>query len=164
MKQFTQNRFLVLLVAILLFANLALLVYFFAIRKDDHRERSRGPHPVSDFVKKELGFNDQQAAKFQELRDQHKEAVKPLIDEMQSLKDSLYNLLQKPGVPDSTINALAEKIGKKQQQWELMIFHHFEKVRAICDSSQLPKFDTLVHRMINRGSWMRKKGPGPEKK
>lgn len=163
MKQFTQNRFLVLLVAILLLANLALLLWFFVIRDKGHGKKEP-QRPVSDWVQQKLGFSKEQAAKFQELRDQHKEAVKPVIDEMQKLKDSLYNLLQKPGVPDSTINGLAEKIGKKQQQWELMIFHHFEQVRAICDSSQLPKFDTLVHRMINRGPWMRKKGPPGDKK
>jgi hypothetical protein len=164
MKQFTQNRFLVLLVAILLLANLALLLWFFVIRDDKHGGDRKPPRPISEFVQEKLGFNKEQAAKFQALRDQHKEAVKPLIDEMQKLKDSLYNLLQKPSVPDSTINHLAQDIGKKQEQWELMIFHHFEQVRAICDSDQLPKFDTLVHRMINRGPWMRKKGSPGEKR
>ncbi len=157
MKQFTQNKFLVLLVAILLTANLGLMLYFFVF-KNDHKG-GRKPRPVSDFVQKELGFNADQTAKFQQLRDQHREAVKPIMDEMKKLKDSLYNLLQKPVVNDSTATALANKIGEKQKEWELMIFHHFQKVRAICDSSQLPKFDTLVHRMISRGPWMRKKWP-----
>jgi protein CpxP len=161
MKQFTQNKFLVLLVAILLIANLALMLYFFVFKKD-HDTGKRPPRPVSEFVQKELGFNADQAARFQQLRDQHKEAVKPVMDEMKKLKDSLYNLLQKPGVNDSTAALLANKIGEKQNEWELMIFHHFQKVREICDSSQLPKFDSLVHRMINRGPWMRKRR-SPEK-
>jgi len=160
MKQFTQNRFLVLLVAILLLANLVLLIYFFALRKEHGHGDVR--RPVSDFVKEKLGFSDQQAAKFQQLRDQHKETVKPLIEEMQKLKDSLYNQLQKPEVSDSTITLLTNRIGEKQKEWELKIFHHFQQVRAICDSSQLPKFDSLVHRMINKGPWMRK-GPGDKK-
>jgi mevalonate kinase len=157
MKQFTQNKFLVLLVAILLIANLGLMLYFFVYRKD-HDQEIKSPR-VSDFVQKELGFSADQAVKFQQLRDQHKEAVKPIMDEMKKLKDSLYNLLQKPGFDDSTAVTLANDIGEKQKVLELMIFHHFQKVRAICDSSQLPKFDTLVHRMINRGPWMRKKRP-----
>jgi hypothetical protein len=156
MKQFTQNKFLVLLVAILLIANLALMLYFFVFRQNDGDGRKQ-PRPVSDFIQKELGFNAEQKAKFQQLRDQHKEAIMPVMDEMKKLKDSLYNLLQKPGTNDSTAITLANKIGEKQQEWELMIFHHFQKVRAICDSSQLPKFDTLVHQMINRGPWMHKK-------
>jgi protein CpxP len=156
MKQFTQNKFLVLLVAILLIANLGLMLYFFVFR-NDHEGGKRSPRPVSDFVQKELGFNADQTAKFQQLRDQHREAVRPIMDEMKKLKDSLYNLLQNPNTNDSTVTAMANKIGEKQKEWELMIFHHFQKVREICDSSQLPKFDTLVHRMINRGPWMRKK-------
>ena len=58
---------------------------------------------------------------------------------------------------DSTAEALSNRIGEKQKEWELLIFHHFQKVRAICDSSQLPKFDSLVHQMVNRGPWMRRK-------
>jgi protein CpxP len=161
MKQFTQNKFLVLLVAILLIANLGLMLYFFVFR-NDHRPEKKSPRPVSDFVQKELGFNTDQTAKFQQLRDQHREAVRPIMDEMKKLKDSLYNLLQNPNVNDSTATAMANRVGEKQKEWELMIFHHFQKVREICDSSQLPKFDTLVHRMINRGPWMRKKR-SPEK-
>jgi hypothetical protein len=156
MKQFTQNRFLVLLVAVLLTANIGLMLYFFVFR---HKTPPPTRPPVSEFMQKKLGFNADQTARFQQLRDQHKEAVKPVIDEMKKLKDSLYNLLQKPNVSDSAVVAMANKVGAKQKEWELLIFHHFQKVREICDSSQLPKFDTLVHRMINRGPGMHKKRP-----
>jgi Spy/CpxP family protein refolding chaperone len=156
MKQFTQNKFLVLLVAILLVANLCLMLYFFVFKNHREPERSR---PVSDFVQKELGLNADQTEKFKQLRDQHRAAVKPVVDEMKKLKDSLYNLLQNPQANDSAANAIAKRIGEKQEEWEMLIFHHFEKVRAICDSSQLPKLDTLVHRMISKWPWMRKKKP-----
>jgi len=154
MKQFTQNKFLVLLVAILLVANLCLMLYFFVFKNRHEPERSR---PVSDFVQKELGLNADQNEKFKQLRDQHRAAVKPVVDEMKKLKDSLYNLLQNPQANDSAAKAIAKQIGEKQEEWEMLIFHHFEKVRAICDSSQLPKLDTLVHRMVNKWPWMRKK-------
>ncbi|HEY2721454.1 MAG TPA: periplasmic heavy metal sensor [Chitinophagaceae bacterium] len=156
MKQFTQNKLLVLLVAILLIANLGLMFYFFAFR-GRHQTGEMTPRPVSDFVEKQLGFNADQTARFQQLRDQHKEAVKPVIDDMKKLKDSLYNLLQRPQLNDTMAVSLIDKIGEKQKEWELMIFHHFQKIRAICDSSQLPKFDTLVHRMVTKGSWTHKK-------
>jgi protein CpxP len=156
MKQFTQNKFLVLLVAILLVANLCLMLYFFVFKDRHAPERS---HPVSDLMQKELGLNADQTEKFKQLRDQHRAAVKPVVDEMKRLKDSLYNLLQNPQANDSAAKVIARKIGAKQEEWELLIYHHFENVRAICDSSQLPKLDTLVHRMINKWPWMRKKKP-----
>ena len=74
-------------------------------------------------------------------------------DDMKKLKDSLYSLLQKPELNDTMAVNLIDKIGERQKEWELMIFHHFQKVRAICDSGQLPKFDTLVRRMITHGPW-----------
>ncbi|HEY0433086.1 MAG TPA: hypothetical protein VGC95_04405, partial [Chitinophagaceae bacterium] len=58
MKQFTQNRFLVVLVALLLAANLAVMLYFFVFRKHEHRTVS--DHPVSDFIQKELGLTTAQ--------------------------------------------------------------------------------------------------------
>ena len=156
MKQFTQNKFLVLLVAILLVANLCLMLYFFVF-KDRHAPE--GSHPVSDLMQKELGLNADQTEKFKQLRDQHRAAVKPVVDEMKRLKDSLYNLLQNPQANDSAAKVIAQQIGEKQEELEILIYHHFEKVREICDNSQLPKFDTLVHRMINKWPWMRKKKP-----
>lgn len=156
MKRFTQNRLLVLLVAILLMANLCLMVYFFVFKNRHETERSR---PVSDYMQKELGLNAEQTEKFHQLRDQHRAAVKPVVDEMKKLKDSLYNLLQNPQANDSAVRVIAAQIGDKQEEWEILIFHHFEKVRAICDSSQLPKLDTLVHRMISKWPGMRKKKP-----
>jgi Spy/CpxP family protein refolding chaperone len=156
MKQFTQNKFLVLLVAILLVANLCLMLYFFVFKDRHEPERSR---PVSDYMQRELGLNPEQTEKFKQLRDEHRAAVKPVVDDMKRLKDSLYNLLQDPQANDSSARAIAEQIGDKQEEWEILIFHHFEKVRAICDSDQLPKLDTLVHKMINKWPWMRKKKP-----
>lgn len=156
MKQFTQNKLLVLLVAILLVANLCLMLYFFVFKNHHEPDKSR---PVSDFVQKELGLNAEQAQKFKQLRDEHKAAVKPVVDDMKRLKHSLYNLLQNPQANDSAAKVIAKQIGEKQQEWEILIFHHFEKVRAICDSSQLPKLDTLVHRMIDKWPGMRKKKP-----
>jgi hypothetical protein len=157
MKQFTQNKLLVLLVAILLVANLGLMLYFFVFRNRHEPEKSQ--HPVSDLMQKELGLNAEQTEKFKQLRDQHRAAVKPVVDEMKRLKDSLYGLLQDPQASDSSVKAIAGQIGDKQEEWEILIFHHFEKVRAICDSSQIPKLDTLVHRMISKWPWMRKKRP-----
>jgi Spy/CpxP family protein refolding chaperone len=156
MKQFTQNKLLVLLVAILLAANLCLMLYFFVFKNRHEPERS---HSASDFMQKELGLNPEQTEKFKQLRDEHRAAVKQIVDDMKRLKDSLYNLLQDPQANDSSAQAIAGQIGDKQEEWEILIFHHFEKVRAICDSSQLPKLDTLVHRMINKWPWMRKKKP-----
>jgi len=156
MKQFTQNKLLVLLVAILLVANLCLMLYFFVFKNHHEPDRSR---PVSDFVQKELGLNADQTEKFKQLRDEHRAAVKPVVEDMKRLKDSLYDLLQNPQANDSVAKVLAKQIGDKQEEWEMLIFRHFEKVRAICDRSQLPKLDTLVHRMIDKWPWMRKKRP-----
>src|SRR5258705_12710955 len=124
MKRFTQNKLLVLLVAILLVANLCLMLYFFVIKNRHEPERSR---PVSDFVQKELGLNADQTEKFKQLRDQHRAAVKPVVDEMKKLKDSLYDLLQNPSANDSAAKAIAKQIGEKQEEWRCSSFTILKK-------------------------------------
>src|SRR5689334_7457992 len=118
MKQFTQNKLLVLLVAILLVANLCLMLYFFVFKDRHGPDKS---HPVSDLIQKELNLNADQTEKFKQLRDQHRAAVKPVVDEMRKLKDSLYDLLQAPQANDSAAKVIAKRIGEKQEEWEMLI-------------------------------------------
>jgi Spy/CpxP family protein refolding chaperone len=153
MKKLAQNRVLVLLVIILLLANIAFLVFRFGFKKDQSNGSGR---PVKDFVQKELGLTKQQAEKFQALRDEHKKDIRPVLDDMKKLKDSLYDLLSMPVVNDSAVQQLTKEIGEKQALFEKKVFHHFQDVRAICDSAQKIKMDTLVHRMVNRQPWMKK--------
>lgn len=154
MKKLAQNRFLVLLVIILLLANIFFLLFRYVFKEEG--ETKGGRRPVSDFVQKELSLTKEQTEKFQALRDEHKKNIKPLLDDMKKLKDSLYDLLAKPNVSDSAVQSLTKQIGDKQASFETMVFHHFQDLRAICDSTQKIKMDTLVHRMVNKPPWMKK--------
>jgi hypothetical protein len=154
MKKFTQNKFLVILVGVLLLANLGVLLYFLAIKKEDKRDFSH-KNPT-EFVQKELGFTKDQSVEYETLRNRHMDSIRPYFDSMRKLKDSLYIYLQQPGTSDSVVSALSSRIGDKQSEIEMLTFHHFQRVRGICTGDQLQKFDTLVHKIINRGPGMRR--------
>lgn len=152
MSKITQNnKGLILLVAILLLTNIGVLVYFLSYKKPAKQAQSKERKSVVEYVQGELGFNDQQAAQFKQLHDLHMDSLKILGDEIRKSKTVFFNLLQQKGVPDSTIHAAADRIGEKQEEFELNNFRHFQKVRELCtDPQQEAKLDSMVTRMINR--------------
>lgn len=154
MMQSPRNKFLVLLVVLLLITNLGMLL-FFVILKPEHRGDGRETGKVTDFMKRELNLTDSQAATFRQLRDEHKAGSKMLFDSLRAAKNQFYNHISDPSVTDSTINTDAGEIGKWQTAIDLRLFRHFQKLRMACQDSQKPKFDTLVNKMINR-PWTRR--------
>jgi hypothetical protein len=118
-------------------------------KKPDRKLPERGK-AFTDFFEKQIGFTAEQSAKFQQLRDEHFENIRPYLKEVRIAKDSLFNLMRQPGVPDSVIDKAAEQLAQKEKAQELQSFRHFRKVRELCNDDQKTKFDSLMRNMINR--------------
>jgi periplasmic protein CpxP/Spy len=150
-KIMQNNKALILLVGILLLTNVGVLIYFLSFNKPHKPEPPRERKSVVDYVKDQIGFNDQQAAQFKQLHESHMDSLKILGEEIRNSKTAFFNLLQQEGVSDSTLRAAANRIGKNQEEFELNNFHHFQRIRALCaDPQQEAKLDSMVMRMINR--------------
>src|ERR1051325_3235733 len=137
----SRSKGLFLIIIVLLISNLALVAYLVF-----GRSQGRKPPPpredFSNYVKKELNFSDEQAAKFQQLITVHFEKLKPIMAEVRKAKDSMFNLMRKPAMPsDSVLQKAAENIAQKQKLQELQSFNHFRQVRELCNDEQKPKFD-----------------------
>jgi hypothetical protein len=65
-------------------------------------------------------------------------------------KEKLYNQLYQQEVQDSLIENASSQIGNKQQMVDKQLFFHFRELRALCTPDQQPRFDTLMHNMIQR--------------
>ena len=152
MSKLMQNsKGLILLVAILLLTNIAVLVYFLSYKKPGKPGQPRERKSIVEFVQKEIGFTDQQSAQFKVLHDSHIDSLKLLGEDIRKTKTAFYNLLQQPDISDSTILSVADLLGEKQEAVEMNNYRHFQKVRALCsDPQQQLKFDSMVTRMINR--------------
>lgn len=81
MRNVLNNKVLLLIVAILLLANIALLVSFVGMKKPEKNisrdERQRPPMTV--FLDKELGFNQQQMEQFDTLRQRHRQKNEAVV-------------------------------------------------------------------------------------
>ena len=147
----SKNKGLLLIIIVLLISNLALVAYLVFGRSHDKKSpQSRGEY-FSNFIKKELNFSEEQAAKFQQLMTGHFEKLKPIMAEVRKAKDSMFTLMRQTEIPpDSILQKAAENISQKQKQQELQSFNHFRLVRELCNDEQKLKFDSLISKMINR--------------
>ncbi len=147
-----RNRNLLIIIGVLLFTNIAVLVYFFSEREGKSyargEEKDRGN--MAEMLQKEVGFNDEQTAQYKQLKTLQKQTIKPMYDEMRKAKDSLFRLLSYPGTSDSLLNKVSDDIAQKQKALDLQTFNHFKRVRALCTPDQQPKYDSLVIRMVRK--------------
>ena len=151
MEQKTKNtRSLIAIIIFLLFSNIAILVFFLFLGGNDKPSRGHDHNGMQDQLKKEVGFDQKQLDSYQQLRENHMKKIKPLFDDIRSAKDSFYALLYLDQPSDSVINSAAIKIGDKQEVLDKEVFSHFKSVRMLSHPDQLPKFDSLFKKVIEK--------------
>ena len=147
------NKALIFLVIILLLSNIGLLLYFLLWKKPAHKASgpAKGEFSIVDYMKKEIGFDDEQTKQFQQLHELNRDSTKAIGDSIRSSKNALYKLMQQPApANDSEVNAAVRTVSIYQQRMELNMFRHFQRVRSICNTEQQVKLDSMVVRMNNR--------------
>ena len=145
-------------------ANIGLL-YFSVFNKPRRTDRPPPP-PPNEIVKKEVGFNDEQAMAYDSIRSNQLKNLKPLFADVRRSKEDFFALIYNEGVSDSAINSYAAKIGEKQMALDLSTFRYFQSIKALCTEEQKPKMDSfikqIVKRIVNNGP--RRPGDKKEKK
>lgn len=149
MTYIRNNKVLVFIIAILLLSNIVLLFFFLSKDEKKKEEPKKSPREhMIEKLRKEVGFSDQQIAQYEDLSNKHKESMKPLFDDIHNTKDSLYKLLQQPVPPDSLFNHYLYMIGERQKIIDQKIFAHFLSLKQLCTPEQVPKYDTVIQRVI----------------
>ena len=144
-----RNRNLLIIIGVLLLTNIAVLVYFLG-QKKPATSHDEGRSSVSEMLQKEVGFNDEQTAKYKQLKEKQRETIRPMYDDMRKAKDNLFRLLRYPGTSDSLLNKVSDAIAQKQKAIDLQTFNHFKSVRELCTPEQQPKYDSMVLRMFSK--------------
>jgi periplasmic protein CpxP/Spy len=146
-----RSKVFLLIIAILLIANIVMLSFF--IMKRDSGKPERRPDRkamIADFLKKEIGFNQVQLQQYDTLSDKHREGIKKMFDSLRSSKDNQFKQLTAGNFSDSVINSVADQSAVSQKMMELQMFNHLKNVRLLCTPAQLPKFDSLFVKILNR--------------
>jgi len=158
-----QNRSKILLVVIgiLLITNVALAALLF-IRKDGDRGDRRPDRKtmIANFLKNEIGFTAEQLKQYDTLSTRHQENVRKMFESHRASKDKQFKDLASGNFSDSMINLVADRSASSQKDMELQMFNHLKNIRSLCTTEQLPKFDSLFVKILNRRGGDSRKKPG----
>ena len=80
------------------------------------------------------------------------------MDSLRSTKEKQFKELAAVNFSDSAMNAVADRSAATQKTMELKMFNHLRNIRLLCKPEQLPKFDSLFGKVLNR------RGGDPKKK
>ncbi len=151
MNQTTKTKSLVTIIIFLLITNIAMLVFFILLSKPvDRKQRNRETNGMYTSLQNEVGFSKDQLDKYQLLRKEQMEKVKPLFNEVRNAKKDFYGLIYSSNVPDSLLKADADSIAQKQKTLDMQMFTYFKNIRNLCTPEQTEKFDTVIKKVVIR--------------
>lgn len=155
-----RSKVFLLVIAILLVANIA-MVTFFLMKKEYRRSEKRPDRKtmIAEFLKKEIGFTAAQLQQYDTLSTRHQENVKKMFESHRASKDKQFKELAAGNFSDSIINTVADQSAGSQKIMELQMFNHLKNIRMLCTPEQLPKFDSLFVKILNRRGGEGKKRP-----
>lgn len=159
-----RNKTLLFIVVISLLANIIMLVYFGWIKEQSHKNHNDRPNsPITVFLKKDIGFTDEQMGKFNQLRLQNRKKMKPLFEDIRLAKVQFYGYLNDQQINDSVLNSAATLIGEKQHAIDVQTFKNFREIRTICTEEQKKRYDSLVSGVVSK-MWFTPRNSPPEEK
>ena len=149
------NSWLYVISGLLITANIVTLAMLW-IHKNGHEDKQHFPpagQDVFSYLSNELKLDKQQQEAYAAMKDAHHEAAQKLQDSIRTTKDALFTLLKQGNVTDDAVMQLGNKEASLNIQLDTLTFHHFQKVRALCNPDQQKKFDNIIQealRMMGR--------------
>jgi hypothetical protein len=151
MTKTTNSRYLLVLIAVLLAANIIGIGYFIANRpaKNSSGNYDRKAAMIN-YLKNDLGFTPVQLQAYDSLEEAHKLGMKPLLDTLRKEKEKRIRYIAGFGFEDSAINTALAKTAVKQQLVETNMLKHVKNIRNLCTPAQQVVYDTTIYKMFVR--------------
>jgi periplasmic protein CpxP/Spy len=140
------------IVVVLLVVNTILLVFLWMGKRPGRMIGGT----TKEYLTKELSLNDAQVKQYDQLRDEHIEAIRKLNDDMKDLKDNMFDNLSTNNVDSNKVKTLLQQIGENEKARDSITFYHFRKLRTILTAGQQQKFDKIIKNVL------RMMGPPPQ--
>jgi Spy/CpxP family protein refolding chaperone len=115
--------------------------------------KQTGPHPVGSphcgegpkkIIIERLNFDEEQQKQYEVIIKDHQFKMKELNRKSRELHDELYSLLTAADIDKTKSDTIIQQIAKNQKELDNLNFDHFQKIKAICKSDQLERFNGLV--------------------
>jgi len=147
----TYSKYLLILIAVLLAANVIGILYFISNRP----ARNNGGNydrkaAMANYLKNDLNFSIVQLKSYDSLEEAHRENMKPLYDSLRKEKEKKIRYLSEFAFDDSAITSAVNKAGLKQQMVEIRMLLHLKNIRNLCTDEQKKGYDTSIYKMFVR--------------
>lgn len=147
MDIFSQKKFLVRLIIILVALNIAFIGFFWW----NNKQLGRPPRPthnsqqeLSALLKKELNLTDKQTQDFNKIRTDFFEKEKTLSEVIRNKRDSMNLMMFSKNADDEQLKLLASGVAENEHRMELLRIDQAARLRSICTPGQLLKFEALI--------------------
>jgi hypothetical protein len=146
METKSRNKVFYLLMIVLVTLNLITIGFLWMYKFKEHRQILQPPPPPAGkiMLEQELRFSKEQAEKFDKLRIEHSTSARKIVDEIAMLKENLFETIKEYGGDDSKATKIADEIGNKQKELDLITYNHFKDIRNLCDERQRERFDLIL--------------------
>lgn len=146
-----KNKMLVIIIAILLIANIATLSFFLLNRNERQKAgRTDRKGQITEFLKKNVGFSDEQLSRYDTLSRQHRSKMRMILDSLGPGREDIFRNVASQSFSDSAISAAAAAIADQQKAFETKMLRHLKDIRNICTPAQQQVFDTGFYKIISR--------------
>jgi hypothetical protein len=146
-----KNRNYIMTIVVLIIINIvALLLLWMGKPKHtigDNENVIGNKVQIQEMLKEELDFSSEQVEQFVELRENHREKLDKIDEELMVLKKELFEdamYSKNESISDSLLNQALEKQG----ELEKITFDHFLKLKQMCNPQQQEKLFQLMHQLI----------------
>jgi hypothetical protein len=143
MRAITSNKWVLLLVVFLVLTNLALVIFAFT-------SNTKPAKPQENGFRKQINLSKDQEKTFDLRKEEFFKTMKPRWEEVNLLKDSLYQHLSHENLSDSVIDHYTSRWTEINRQNDIMLFRHFKELRKELNESQLKAYDSAVTKMVTR--------------
>jgi protein CpxP len=154
MNDHTKIKLLTIAVSILIGVNVAIVCMVWS-RPHPPRPERHGP---SAEIIRELDFQGEQLRQFEQLRDEHHQAMMAIEEKGRHTHDALFGLIKTGQDSSALADSLINEIAADRKQIESVTYHHIAQVRKICSPEQQKKFDAIIVNLMAR---MSQASPGP---
>ena len=162
MANFKNSSWFYLIAGLLITANIVTLTLLWINRSGNDHHPPGPPHNnnLFEYLSKELNLTKEQQDAYRSLRDEHQQGTRALQDSIRNAKDALFVLLKQDNISEEAITSQSNKAAGFQAQLDNFTFHHFQKVRAICNAEQKKKFDDIIQEALRTQGPMQGPPPG----
>ena len=140
-----KTKFLYFIIIALLLMNAGTLTVMFM---HSHPHDGNNLQEVSRWLTEQLKLNAEQQEKYKALQDEHRKNMESIHEQDRNLHDRYFELLHGETIDSVRVNQLADSIAINRKQTELTTFYDFKKIRAICNTEQQKKFDSIIGEVL----------------